>query len=313
MVKCDKRLYKFARHHIEDLLAYDVKDRALHSKDQYLKLLIAASLVNGFAEGVSQSLSSSPTGETLLSYIKSQDQTRLREEFDRLIELNIRTLRKNRKLSRPVPIAIDWHDVMYYGDPGTPMVIGTQHKNGSNYAYEYLTASVLVDGKRIIVSVMPMSLKSDASMLAIEVIKMVQMLGIRISYITMDGGFYNIDVLRFLEESGIRYVVHMHMTSKAKRMKLRHGMRFTYKTNSHKRGFHEQLSFDVMVAYDKEKKYTYLFATNMHYSAKALLTLFMKRWGIETSYRMCNQFLVIDHIKKLHGQALLLSAGMCYL
>ena len=53
-----------------------------------------------------------------------------------------------------------------------------------------------------------------------------------------------------------------------------------------------QVSFEVVVAYDRRKKYKYLFATNFRYCSQTVLRLFNKRWGIETSYRMCNQFLI---------------------
>ena len=92
MVSFDRKLYTFTEQHVKDLLSYDAKDRARYSKDDHLKLLLTASLVNGFAEGVSKSLNNSPTGETLLSYIKGQDLTALQNTFDKLIEQNVKTL-----------------------------------------------------------------------------------------------------------------------------------------------------------------------------------------------------------------------------
>ncbi len=248
-------------------------------------------MVNGFAEGVSRSLNFVPTGETLLSYIKSQKQVTIRNVFDGLVENNIMTLRKQRKFATKVPIAVDWHDVMYYGNPETPMVLGTQHKKGSNYAFEYLTASVLTDGKRFVVAVLPMASKTGISSLVAEIIQRIEELGITIRYITLDGGFFSTDTIKFLESTH-QYVLHMPATQKTKKMDLWHGKRFRYTTNNHKKGMSEQSSFDVVVAYDENKEYECLFATNMHCAADTLLKLFKKRWGIETTYRMCNQFLI---------------------
>ncbi|MHB8566711.1 MAG: hypothetical protein ACYC7D_08145 [Nitrososphaerales archaeon] len=75
-------------------------------------------------------------------------------------------------------------------------------------------------------------------------------------------------------------------------MRLWHGRRFTYTTSGHRRKKSEQATFEVVVAYDKSKDYKYLFATNLPYRAEAVLRLFKNRWGIETSYRMSNQFLM---------------------
>ena len=134
-----EELYEFTKKQVRGLLTYDLKGRAIYSKDEHLKLLISASLVNGFAEGVSESLNESPTGETLLSYIKTQTKEILKQGFDDLVSKNVRKLQRQRKLSLPVPVAIDLHDVMYYGDhEETPMVIGTLQRDGSNYAFEYL-------------------------------------------------------------------------------------------------------------------------------------------------------------------------------
>jgi hypothetical protein len=290
MASFSKKLYTFTEHHAKDLLTYDAKDRAIYTKKDHLKLLLTASLVNGFAEGVSRSLMNTPTGETLLSYIKSQEQEKLHQAFDRLIERNVKTLKSQRKLVLKVPIAIDWHDVMYYGDPDTPMIVGTQHKKGSCYAYEYLTASVLIDGERLIVAVLPMKSRSDVSDLAIGILMRVEQLGIKIWYVTLDGGFFDTRTIRFLDAYGLKYIIHMHSTSRTRKMRLWKGRRFIYTT--YKRDRREQTSFKVVVSYDKQKKYKYIFATNMPYKDDTILNLFNKRWGIETSYRICNQFLI---------------------
>jgi hypothetical protein len=291
----DRRLYKFAMKQVNGLLTYDVPEDAVYSKEEHLRVLLAASLVNGFAEGVSQSLGG-PTGETVLSYIKSQDMERLKGAFDGLIERNVEFLRKKRKLLR-VPVAIDWHDVMYYGDPETDMVVGTQHKKGSNYAFEYLTASVLVDGERLILAALPISSRKEVPARVADIVARIERLKVRIRYLTLDGGFFSVDVIRFLDPR-IRYVMHMPSTQKTRKMRLWDGRRFRYTTTGWKRKKEEQASFDVVVAYDKTKDYTYLLATNLDYKAQTILNLFKKRWGIETSYRMTNQFLIKTTSKK---------------
>ncbi len=279
---------------ISGLLTYDLKERAIYSKADHLKLLISASLVNGFAEGVSKSLDESPTAETLLSYIKSQREERLKRIFDDLVDMNVKKLRKRRKLRLPVPVAVDLHDVMYYGDhEETPMVIGTMHRDGSNYAFKYLTASVLVDGERLIVAVTGLESAAELASSAEQIVrKLREELEIRIRYLVFDGGFLSTGFLRFLEESGLKYIVRMAPTYSTKKMRLWNGRRFTYTTSGHRRRKSEQTSFDVVVVYDKSKDYKYLFATNLPYKAETVLRLFKNRWGIETSYRMSNQFLV---------------------
>ena len=64
-------LVRFVEKQLESFLTYDLKERAVYSKREHLTLL-STSMVNGFATGVSNALGYSPTGETLLSYIKTQ-------------------------------------------------------------------------------------------------------------------------------------------------------------------------------------------------------------------------------------------------
>lgn len=292
MVEIDKKLYSFIANQTQDILTYDIKKKARYNKTSHIKLLLTASMINGFAEGVSRSINKSLTGETLISYIKSQHLDKLQSAFDDMVKRNIRILRKRRKLSTKVPIALDWHDVMFYGDPKTYMVLGTQHKNGSNYAYEYLTASVLVDGERLIIAVIPIEAKNELSNLIKHVLEKIKYLGIKIRYITLDGGFFSIENVRFFQESNLKYIIHMPSNSRTKKMKLWNGRKFEYTTSGHHIKKSDQITFDVTVAYDESKKYKYLFATNLSYKSDTILKMFNKRWGIETSYRMSNQFLI---------------------
>lgn len=291
-MKNDKRLFKFVRRWAGKLLAYNVPENARYTKKNHLSLLLLASMANGFLEGVSQSVPDCLTSETLLKYLKQQEPVQVLEAFDQIVKQNVQALWKKRKLQNRVAIALDWHDVMFYGNPATPMVIGTQHKKGSCYAFEFLTCSVLVAGERIVVAVLPIFTKKDIPSLVKHGLERLSGLGIKVRYVTLDGGFFSIDTLRFLENQKIRYILHMHFTSKIKKMRLWKNRRFRYRTNKHTRGKNQQAEFDVVVAYDESKKYKYILATNFHYSSDTLLRMFNKRWGIETSYRMVNQFLI---------------------
>ena len=58
-------------------------------------------------------------------------------------------------LSKPLTLAIDWHDEMYYSDPEAEGVVGTQRKKGSHYAHRFAAANVLLDGERLTVAAVP--------------------------------------------------------------------------------------------------------------------------------------------------------------
>ena len=102
----------------------------------------------------------------------------------------------------------------------------------------------------------------------------------------------------------------MAPTYSTKKMRLWNGRRFTYTTSGHRRKNSEQTSFDVVVVYDKSKGTRTLFATNLSCKGETVLRLFKNRWGIETSYRMSNQFLIKTTSRELCCSVVLLSLCM---
>jgi putative transposase len=306
--KQKREIYKKVRQNIERLLTYSInKKRARYSKKDHMKFLIYASLMNAFAEGVSQSLDKIPSADTLLHYIKSQNLEKMQEAFESQLEESIRILkRQRRKLWKAVSIAIDWHDEMYYGDhEKTPMVNGTKPREGSSYAFQFLTVSLLVDGERLVVGVMPLDSRNELPTLTLIAIEKLRELSIKISDVTIDAGFFSAEMIDFLrgefEKNELNYLIRMPINRKAKRMRLWEGRRFTYSLEDKKRissASSPKVSFEVVVAYDKDKQkmdgkdYVYLFVTSFPYDSKTILELYKDRWAIETGYRMCNQFLV---------------------
>jgi hypothetical protein len=132
--------------YLPELFAFEVKPRSLYEKVDYISLLVNATIMNTYAEGmsdVSRKLGNHiPTGETALSYYKHIDRYELQSVISIVLEEQVDELKRKGLLKRPVPIAFDWHDEMFYGDElTTEMVNGTKPKAGSCYAYQYLTAS----------------------------------------------------------------------------------------------------------------------------------------------------------------------------
>ncbi len=305
--KQKREIYRKTRRNIERLLTYSVnKRRARFSKKDHAKFLIYASLLNAFAEGISQSLDDVPSADTLLHYVKSQDREKMQVAFESQLRRNILGLKRQRKLWKAVSIAIDWHDEMYYGDHvKTPMVNGTKPKDGSCYAFQFLTVSLLVDGERLVVGVMPLESRSELPTLTLIAIERLRELGVKISDVTVDAGFFSAEMIEYLksefEKNNLRHIIRMPINRKAKRMRLWEGRRFTYSLEDKKRissGSSPMVSFEVVVAYDKDKQktdgkdYVYLFATNFPFDSEKILQLYKDRWAIETGYRMYNQFLM---------------------
>ncbi len=284
--KEQRGLYRQVRREIEKLLTYDInKRRARFSKEDHVKSLVSASLLNAFAEGVSKSLRSAPSADTLLAYIKSQNQETLMKAFESQSKRSVCKLKKRRKLWKRVSIAMDWTDEMYYGDhKKTAMVNGTKAKNGSSYAFQFLTIAVLDDGERLVLGVFPIKSRNELPTLTLRALEKVRELGVKVEDVTVDAGFFSGEMIEGMkaefEKNGLKYTIRMPENSKTKNMRIWDGRRFPYtlkvkkKKNSPpvlQRASKKQISFEVVAAYDKKKDHMYLFVTNLPYKSQTIL------------------------------------------
>jgi putative transposase len=172
---------------------------------------------------------------------------------------------------------------MFYGDPAADGVVGTQRKRGTNYAYRFATASVLTEGQRVTVAVVPFTTGPVVDHVR-RLVEQVSTLGIRIEYLLLDRGYYSAALIRYLESSGIRYVVHMPAHTR-----LEAGQDRVYTSRSHRRREDEQATFRLVTMMESGELYA--FATNLSLTPKEIRRTFRLRWGIETAYRMIRMFL----------------------
>ncbi|EQB73199.1 MAG: transposase IS4 family protein [Ferroplasma sp. Type II] len=260
------------------------------SENLTLKTILLACMNNSYVEGSSQLTGIS--GQTVRNHLCNKNP-------EGLLQINadlIATMRKKGLFSKPLIVAIDWHDEMYYGDIETEGIIGTKNKAGTNYAYEYATASIVVEGIRFVIVVIPVRERTILSMVSM-LLDIIESHGIRISSLLMDGGFYSIDLINYLNSTGMNFVMHAPKLGKECKGK---EIDMEYRTSSHHKRKKDQASFRIVSIYGHSKRGTmlYVFATNMDISPKKLLKLYRKRWGIETGYRMIRKFLARTTSKK---------------
>ncbi len=76
-------------------------------------------------------------------------------------------------------VALDWHDEIYYSELGTEGIIGTKHSRGTNYTYEYASASIISMRLSFVIVVIPVK---DRSILGVirTILEIVNEAGIRI-------------------------------------------------------------------------------------------------------------------------------------
>ncbi|MEM3101723.1 MAG: transposase [Candidatus Nitrosotenuis sp.] len=82
------------------------------------------------------------------------------------------------------------------------------------------------------------------------------------------------------------YVIRMPANKRVKSMRMKHGERVRY-------SFNDGLETDLVRCFveEDEEEMAYYLATNMKHDANKLLDMYRNRWGIETSYRVIEQFM----------------------
>ena len=247
-------------------------------KQDVARVLLAASMDNDYVEGCAQSLQL--CGQTIRNHLKQQNPTRFLQVNREVIE----KMKKQGALSKPLILAVDWHDEMYYGDPHAEGVVGAVRKNGSNYAYRFATANVLLNGQRLTLAATPMLDKCILGHVK-RLLACVFSLGVKVKLLLFDRGYYSVDLIRLLDSSGLKYIMHIPWFGKP----LKAGVDRLHTTTTHKKRKSEQATFRLVTV--RQKRKLLVFATNTSLKRCLVRKTFRRRWGIETSYRLIGLFL----------------------
>ncbi len=145
--------------------------------------VILASLSNSYVEGSAQFIGAC-TGQTVRNHLRYQDPSGMILVNDYVIE----RLSSAGTFSKKSILAIDAHDIMYYGDPAAEGVIGTKPRKGSHWAYEFATISVLLDGERVTLAAVP-TLRGPMVWHVRALIEHALSLGIKPWLILLDGAY----------------------------------------------------------------------------------------------------------------------------
>ncbi len=198
-------------------------------------------------------------------------------------------------------VSIDFHDKPFYGDHELKEVVGTKNKLGTNYAYRYATICICEEGIRFnlaTVAVTQLNLRKEVVRHLITQAKKY----VKIGEVLLDRGFNDTDIIDLLKEDfGVRYTMPLTENKKVKRicqdMKGIVTMPYTFYEDKP-----EEYRTTVKLIVDKREKEAHYFITNITDNNKAALLLIMeayrRRWGIETGYRVADEFYAWTTSKK---------------
>lgn len=305
---------RIARETLASSIPFKARHNCRYSNVDILYVLLNAALGKVCTENSSNLLNRCskrkvPNADTVLRRIKSLTVDEVHELY--LIKHNELFLKAKSKgaFHGKIDIAIDFTNQMHYGKKNNPMVVGTQPKNGSSFAYRYATASAVVKGERFFlaeVSVGPFS----------QTVKVVEKLlqhvssTLDIGTICLDRGFFSVDVIAFLTQNNYNFLMPAVKNRRIKKLIqqvnppefMNYTMSSSGKNATFKLVFLKERKNKTRKNIDSKNKRkkasdnydgTKVFATNLIIKSTKELDLFeiyAKRWGIETSYRMFNKF-----------------------
>lgn len=256
------------------------------TQQQAYLLLFAMSVMNWFAEGISNFLQESvPQADSLFYRLKKQEFDDVQTGFDSLIKRNVKLARRLGVLSKKAWIAIDFHDREYYGKANS-QTRGSKPKNGTSVFYCYATASIVDNDCRLVIAQLPYLPLDDKSEVVKRLLDECQKL-VHIELALFDRGFFCEKVIALLEARHLKYVMPAVCNKKVKKIKLQ-VKSFPSTVRSEVKTQPVELVF-VQVKEGEGLK-TLVFCTNLRCWRGKLTEYYAKRWGIETSYRCVEDF-----------------------
>ncbi len=238
-----------------------------------------------------------PSADVVFHHIERQNLSEIQYQLERVINSSYQMAEKRRLFGKYAAVAIDIHEIPYYGKVNNPFIMGCKHKNGTSYCYKYATIDIVEKNQRFTLKAIPLTPLSNDNATIVSNLLLHAMKHVHIKYVLLDRGFFSVDVINALENSKLKYIMPAIKNDKIKQI---------LKDNSNKSSYFlkytmgpkkKNATFNLMVKYDEKDKEYYTFATNFEIVYKKdienIAEMYKKRWGIETGYRVKNDFLAI--------------------
>lgn len=272
---------------------------ANYSYQEFVNVLLhAATSSTNSLESASNDLKSKipdvriPSADTIFNYIKSNSIEYILSSFRKINNgiFRMRGLKNN-----VYDIAVDCHDIEYYGSRDTPYIRGIKPKNGTSWGYSFCTLDIIGNSNLTLDVIDINGLSKDYSILMESLFKRIEIMGVKVGTVYMDREFFNKKVISKMEEHKLDFVIAAKSNKRIKEMLENHRKEYGDTSTVFEYNFQgEKQTFNIVAMWDQEKGYS-LFATNKKMGSietfvKQIPEEYRKRWNIETGYRVKKDF-----------------------
>ncbi len=235
----------------------------------------------------------------ILKQLNENDGLEMSRIFRKIL---FKLLKQNGLKNKGYCIAIDITAKPFYGNKNLFMVKGTKRKGGTNFAIQYLTASIVEEGVRFNLLCIPINALTSVERKVKELLCEVKKL-ISIKLIFLDRGFGNKKYCRIIKTLNHKFIMPITKNRKLKEFEMSIKAQCKIKVNDY---FIVELEY--VFSEDKPKEYrekvrlfaiyedkhVFYFITNIWNTSLRdcylLADCYGYRFGIETNYRVDNIF-----------------------
>lgn len=232
------------------------------------------------------------SADRLLGRLKLIEKQVIENAFDNVIK---RLLKKFIKTH--ADIAIDYHDIPYYGNKNDCNVMGSKHQRGTNYCHQYATLEIVLGEHRLTIAVKKLSMDDCEKAIVIRQLIQKAKQYVHIDLILIDRGFYAVECIRTLKEQYLKFIMPVPRNSAIKKSIKANDNNLPIiiqNTVGSKKNF-ETYNLCMIRGKTKGKRIApvFCFATNFTDKIPEQITeQYRERWSIETGYKSKKKFRV---------------------
>jgi IS4 transposase len=292
-------------------LEFGVADNGTYPSEDFQRVLARIAFDNEFANAGAKAYqlargddidvgaeSRNSLARALLYHLRGLDADAVDDQFDRVRDAVLDEAARNRLFRRPVDVAIDVHDWLYYGDTETPHVSRTDPDQGTDSAYKFATICIVDPSVRFTLGWVALD-GDETDELADALRQLVSQAReyVEINRVYLDRGFYRVHLALTLKELGVEFVMRAPQTRKVQRFIADHDedtFVADYEMARSNPPTGRTTVRLVVVPHRSRDDDHFCLVTDRDVTrdvAQPLAEAYRRRWGIETSYRKVTEFL----------------------
>jgi len=297
--------------HLKDKFA----PNSVHSLTSIVDATVFTATQRSYTEGSVAKLrrkkgNKTPSPDIVFRRLQELNLDQLLTIFDAFVVHTLYRAKRKGILDGPVLIALDCTDVPYYGKNRPPEVRGTKEKRGTNFAFQYLVADIIVAGERFTLAILPVPSLSHLPTLVRKLLDRVKT-HVQVEAVMADRGFFGTEmILEFMSQKIIFEMPAPRNNLVQKHITASQGLRYNildFQVNS-TNGRKSVVTTLVIAPSPRKKKELverdkeFVFLTNGQVTEEKIqyyISRYDCRWGIETGFRVRNEFWIKTNTDKV--------------